>query len=53
MNPLQTGDIYAHVQTVCTSIRLRGEWPGDEASMYLCLYPCFLLVVESLVAVEL
>ena len=28
MNPLKTGDIYAHAQAVCT-----GEGPGDEASM--------------------
>ena len=30
-NPLKTGDIYAHAQTVCTRPLLGGEGPGNEA----------------------
>ena len=31
MNPLKTGDIYTHAQTVYTRPLLGGEGPGEEA----------------------
>ena len=36
-NPLKTGDIYLHAQTVCTRPLLGGEGPGDEAGLYVYL----------------
>ena len=32
-NPLKTGDIYTHAQTVCTRPLLREEGPGNEATV--------------------
>ena len=36
-NPLKTGDIYVHAQTVCTRPLLGGEGPGNEANSYYYL----------------
>ena len=43
-NPLKTGDIYAHAQTVCTRPLLGGgEGPGDEAKWIQATLCCVVL----------